>query len=486
MENLEQLINKLREYPSETNWFEFKHNNYDFDMIGRDISALSNSAAYSDKSYAYMIWGIDDKTHEIVGTEYNQYTLKKGNQEIESWLRNLISNNAEFEFHNLTMKNSRHEDKQIVVLVIRRAVNQTVTFKKIDYIRVGSYTKKLSDYPQMQAQLWDKIRNTHFEEQYAAENLTAEDVLRCIDFSIYFDITNVPLPSDNKGVIHYMTEEGAAVRQDNGLYAITNLGAVLFAKKLSAFSRLSRKAVRVVQYKGKNRLEMLKDEVLLKGYASGFSELLKYIDALLPSEEVISGALRERKEVYPRIALREIIANALIHQDLSVSGAGVVVEIFDDRIEITNPGRPLVDINRIIDNPPRSRNEKLSGLMRRLKMCEELGTGWDKIVTSCEQMLLPAPRIDIYEDNTKVTLFSGAEFFELSTEDKLWACYMHACVLYVQGEYLTNSSLRARFGLGERSSASISRLIKDACDVFYIKKLEDTAPRYTKYVPYWA
>ena len=100
MENLENLVNRLIEFDTEENWFEFKHNNYNEDMIGQDISALANAAAYAEKSCAYMIWGIDDKTHEIVGTDYNQYTLKIGNQEIESWLRNLLSKNAEFEFKN--------------------------------------------------------------------------------------------------------------------------------------------------------------------------------------------------------------------------------------------------------------------------------------------------------------------------------------------------------------------------------------------------
>ena len=124
--------------------------------------------------------------------------------------------------------------------------------------------------------------------------------------------------------------------------------------------------------------------------------------------------------------------------------------------------------------------------MRRLRMCEELGTGWDKIIISCELQQLPTPHIDIYEENTKVTLFSKVDFFDLAPQDKLWACYMHSCIKFIQGEFLTNSSLRMRFGLEEKSSASISRLIKEACEKGLIKKLEETAPRHTKYIPVWA
>ena len=485
MEKLNILVDELRKYKNETDWFEFKHNNYDPDTIGQDISALANGATYAEKNCAYMIWGVDDKTHDIVGTEYDQYSLKVGNQEIESWLRNLLSKNAEFEFHKLIMKDKEMNDKAVVVLIIYKATSQTVTFKKVDYIRVGSYTKKLNEYPAIQAQLWDRLRNSRFEEQYARKDMTAEEAVQLLDFSAYFDIKGEPIPSTLTGVIHYLSEEGILVRQDNGLFAITNMGAILFAKKLSNFPRLERKAVRVVQYKGNNRLNMLKEDIGNKGYAVGFDGLLKYIEALLPAQEMISGAIRSKVLAYPIVALREAIANALIHQDFSITGTGVVVEIFESRIEITNPGIPLVDISRIIDNPAKSRNEKLASLMRKLRMCEELGSGWDRMVISCEYQQLPTPKIIIYEENTKVTLFSKRNFFDLTTDDKLWACYTHACVKFVQGEFLTNSSLRERFGVDDSSSASISRLIKEACEKGYIKKLEDTASKHTKYMPSW-
>lgn len=166
MQNLERLVNELRKLPDETPWLEFKHNNYTPEMIGQDISALANGAALHEKSCAYMLWGVHDQTHEIVGTDYNLQMLKKGNQELENWLRSLLSKNADFEFHTASVN-----DKNVGVLIIYRAANQTVTFQKADYIRVGSYTKKLSDYPALQAQLWDRIRNSRFEERYAKQDL---------------------------------------------------------------------------------------------------------------------------------------------------------------------------------------------------------------------------------------------------------------------------------------------------------------------------
>lgn len=482
MENLDKLVLELCKFPHETPWLEFKHNNYDPHMIGKDISALANSATLHEKSCAYMLWGIDDSSHEVVGTEYNLQTLKKGEQELENWLRSLLSKNADFEFHNTYVN-----DKNVGVLIIYKATNQTVMFDKVDYIRVGSYTKKLSDYPTIQSQLWDRIRNSKFEERLAKEDLDMVTSLSFLEHSVYFDLTGIPHPTTAEGICHYLEEDGILVKQDNGLYSITNLGAILFAKRLSDFPKLSRKAVRVVQYQGNNRMDMLKEYNSASGYAVGFENLLIFIDALLPSKEQINGALREKISSYPMLAIREAVANALIHQDFSITGTGPVIEVFSSRIEITNPGTPMVDIRRIIDNPPRSRNEKLAELMRRLRICEELGTGWDKIAISCEFASLPAPTISLYEENTKVTLYSEIPFTSISPEDKLWACYLHACIKQVQNEQLTNSSLRTRFGLDTKSSASISRLIKEAIDCKLIKPLDPTtAPRYMKYLPYWA
>ena len=84
-------------------------------------------------------------------------------------------------------------------------------------------------------------------------------------------------------------------------------------------------------------------------------------------------------------------------------------------------------------------------------------------------------------------MFSYRNFSALSMEEKIYSCYMHACILYVQGEQLTNSSLRERFGLPESSAASISRLIKAAKEASMIKPLEEnTSTRLLKYIPIWA
>ena len=476
------LINELVKLPSERSWLEFKKDNYKPEMIGEDISALANAAAIAERSHAYMLWGVDNNTHDIVGTKYDLQTLKKGNEELENWLRHKLSDNVNFEFRCVDCN-----DVKVGVLKIDAAVLRPVTFDKTAYVRIGSYTKKLGDCPEVEASLWDRLRNVNFEGQFAKTDLQLDEAVNMLDVGVYVDKTNAKMPSSLDEIGIMLCSEGILVRQDNGLYAITNMGAILFAKRFSMFDRLSRKAIRVIQYRGINKLNMMREMTGAYGYAVGFEGLIQYLMAITPSDMPIEGGSRNTRTEYPEIAVRELVANALIHQDFSKTGTGPLIEVFDNRIEISNPGKCMVEVKRLVDSPPKSRNEQIAALSRRMKMCEEAGGGWDKAVIACEAMHLPAPRVNVYDESFKVTLKTKIAFSNLLLEEKLWTCYLHACIKFIQGEHMTNSSLRARFGIGDSLQASISRVIKECVDGNLIKPLDpSTAPRYMKYVPYWA
>lgn len=234
-----------------------------------------------------------------------------------------------------------------------------MTFEKVAYIRVGSYTKKLSDFPILEAQLWSKMRDLKFEEQYAKSDLDLIEALNLLNHTSYFDLAGIPQPADAAGLAHYLLQEAILAKQDDGCTQLQT--SVHFVCQAAfAFSKAFSEKHSYYPIQLNNSLfDMLNKYTIESGYVSAFEGLFGYLDALLPSKEVIIDAVRKTMTVYPKLALREVIANALIHQDFSVSGAGPVIEVFRDRIEVTNPGTPLVDIDRIIDNPPRSRNEKL-------------------------------------------------------------------------------------------------------------------------------
>lgn len=321
----------------------------------------------------------------------------------------------------------------------------------------------------------------------AAQRLSGDEVLQLLAFPSYFDLLQVPLPSDQAGILSVLAADGLVQRTDGGTWSITNLGAVLFAKDLSKFDGLRRKIVRIVQYAGKGRILTTKEQSVASGYAVGFELLIQSVIAVLPTNEVIEQALRKTVPMFPPLVVREVVANALIHQDFSITGAGPMIEVFDDRMEITNPGRPLVPTDRLLDQPPRSRNEILASLMRRIGICEERGSGIDKVVFQIELFQLPAPLFEVPGESMRVVLFGHRVLKDMEKADRVRACYLHACLRYVTRQPMTNTSLRERFGIDEKNAALASRLLNEAIEAGAILVRDPEAgTRNRTYLPSWA
>lgn len=481
-EYLRSLVNELRALPNETEWVEFKHNNKEPREIGEYISALSNGAALFGKSHGFLIWGLDDENHEIVGTSFDPKSEKVGNEQLENWLLRLLTPRIMFVFHDVCTDNGK-----IVILEIEKATGRPVQFHGSEYIRIGSYKKNLKEYPARERDLWRVFEQVAFEDGVAAEHVPDTDVLKLLDYPSYFELLDVALPEDRKRILERLSEDSMIVQCNAGGWNITNLGAILFAKKLSSFKHLSRKSVRVIVYSGKDRIKTQREQEGVKGYASGFEGLIGFIDNLLPRNEVIGKAIRKDLPMYPELAVRELVANAIIHQDFSLRGTSPMIEVFSDRMEITNPGVPLVKLERFLDSPPRSRNEAMASFLRRVGICEERGSGFDKVVFQTELYQLPAPVVEVTDEHTRVTLFTQKPFSNMEREERVRACYLHACLKYVTKDYMTNTSLRQRFGLDEKGISSISRVIRDTVDAELVRPKDSrTAPKHMKYVPFWA
>ena len=476
------LVRELCKLPQETEWIEFKVNHREPKTVGEYISGLANAAALHGKPHAYVVWGIEDRTHAIIGTSFSPADAKKGNEPLESWLLGLLRPRIDFRFHEVMV-----DGRRVVLLEIDRAAHQPVAFMGTEFIRVGSTKRKLKDYPEKERTLWRMFDRIGFEDGIAAERVNGEDVLLSLDYPAYFDLLEAPLPDGRSAILDALQRDRLIEFSKAGGFNITNLGAILFARNLADFSHLKRKAVRVIQYHGKDRTETVRELEGGKGYAAGFEGLLDYIDGILPTNEVVEKALRRTVPMFPELAIREVVANALIHQNFFVTGAGPMVEIFDDRIEVTNPGEPLVDTQRFLDSPPKSRNETLASLMRRVRICEERGSGIDKVVSQVELYQLPAPLFEVPPGSTRVVLFSHKPMADMDGAERVRACYLHACLKYVMRDFLTNASLRERFGIKESNKAVASRRIREAVDTGAIKPFDEHASRkLMKYVPFWA
>ena len=164
-----------------------------------------------------------------------------------------------------------------------------------------------------------------------------------------------------------------------------------------------------------------------------------------------------------------------------------MVEMYADRLEVSNPSLPPIQVERFIDEF-RSRNERLAELMRRMRVCEEKGSGIDKVIHLAEVYQLPAPDFRTSETRTTAVLFAHRDFADMSKTDRIRACYQHCCLKYVSNERMSNQSLRERFRLPESKTATASQVISATRTAELIKPDESdtTSTRYARYLPFWA
>ena len=256
-EYLAGLVRELSKLPRETEWVEFKVNAYEPQEIGEYVSALANSAALSGKPFAYVGWGIADHDHTVVGTNFSPNARKVGNEELENWLLRLLTPKINFRFSEVSI-----DGHSVVLLEIERAFRHPVQFRGQEYIRVGSYKKKLKDFPEKERELWRIFDQTPFENGITAERVSDDEVLRQLDYPAYFELLGLPLPENRHAILDALAGDDLIHRCDAGGWNMTNLGAVLFTKGLRKLPGLRRKAIRVIQYHGSSRTETSREQGL--------------------------------------------------------------------------------------------------------------------------------------------------------------------------------------------------------------------------------
>ncbi|MDO8526481.1 MAG: ATP-binding protein [Deltaproteobacteria bacterium] len=354
------------------------------------------------------------------------------------------------------------------------------------YIRSGGTTRKASR--QEVGSLMLNSRNPCWETLRASTLLRSEEILKKIDIEGIHRLLNRPLPEKPEELLRWLTGE-KIIEPDGSGYYVGNFGAIAAANRIAEFEGLERKRLRVIRYKGLNKVETIDETEVQKGYAVGFGEIIEHLKNILPHSEVIEKALRREVGMYPEIALRELIANALIHQDFTIQGTGPMVEIFDNRIEFINPGSlpPSKKIDRLIGTTPESRNEILARAFRRYRICEERGTGFLKVVASIELFGLPPVAFEQGENYFKVTLFAPRKLSEMLQAERVEACYQHAVLKYLSGSAMTNTTLRERLKMHEKKRTQVSNLIREAVEAGRIKRKDPTSlsSKFAEYIPYW-
>ncbi len=333
-------------------------------------------------------------------------------------------------------------------------------------------------------------RTPRWEDLHASLLYTDDELTAALTVTSICEMLGQPEPASDEELLAWMAGESFIERHSSGGGYITNLGAITAARRLALFPDLSRKAARVILYQGLNKANPRQETEGKFGYALSFQQLVKFVGSLLPQSEVIEKALRQSRTIYPEIALRELIANALIHQDFTISGTGPLIEIFDDRIDISNPGTllPSKRVERLIGTQPESRNEKLARAFRRYRICEERGSGLLKAGLEIELYGLPPIQFSQGPNFFKVTLYAPRTFAQMSAPERLNACYQHAVLRYYSSSAMTNKSLRERLKMPEKQRSMVSVLIQEAVDLGLITSAnpENKSKKFAEYIPAWA
>jgi len=474
------LLARLLKEPGENDWLEFKQNNNNPEAIGKWISACANAAILASKERAFLVWGVEDATKKMVGTTVRLGQMKQGNENFANWISRKIDPKLMMELHDFEL-----DGKQFSILAIEPTYDRPVRFGEEEYLRIGENIKELKDFPEHEKALWLATGRRRFEGAIALPHQTAEQVLEKLDIDAYYKLAHEEKPQRFDEIIRRLSLLGLLKEDMEGGYDITNLGAILFARDIGTFPSVATKSVRVIRYVGRDKRASSGEIEGKRGYAAGFAGLLGYVMKALPTEEIYKNGIRTTQSIYPETAIRELIANALTHQDFTISGASPVIELYSDRVEVTNPGNSLIEVDRMIDER-RSRNEKLAATMRSLGLCEERGGGLDKAIIEIELRNLPAPNFIASANSMRVVLFGPKTFGELSKEEKLRACFFHCVLCWIKNDYMSNTSLRDRFMLPQEDYQAVSAIISESVKKRRVTPADvNQGKRNAKYVPYW-
>ncbi len=478
---IELLQKSLGKVPQELNELDWKEDlSPKNDKLCKHISAFANYPGGG-----FMVFGVNDKDAKPVGIDRTkaQLIVDKLASLCRDGVDPLVSMDHEvIDFEGFTLLFVHIKESAVKPVHLK---NKTI---EDSYIRSGGSTR-LASRPEVGGLMLNS-KIPVFEELHASKLKNETEIMTLLDYGSICKLLKKPVPTSAPEIMQWLVDEKMIVDVDGQGYYITNFGALAAAHSLSEFDTLARKSIRVIKYEGKNKAGGSKEFPGNKGYAIGFEGLINFMKSLLPGSEVIKHALREETSIYPEIAIRELVANSLIHQDFTIRGSGPMVEIFEDRIEISNPGRllPSKKIDRLIRTTPESRNEVLAQAFRRYNICEERGSGFEKAVIAIEIFGLPPLRFEETENSFKVIMYSPKTFAEMSDQERIEACYQHAIIQYYGNGGMNNASLRERFGMHDKQASQISRLIKEAIELGKIKPKdpESESKKFTMYVPYWA
>ncbi|WP_460797786.1 ATP-binding protein [Microbacterium sp. GXF0217] len=386
---------------------------------------------------------------------------------------------------SVVVKELSYEGKRVLVIQIpRRRRGTPVSYDGRYYLRVGESLVDMT--PHQLGEIFDELRERP-GTMAVKSGLSEGDVADLLDLDKHFALLSTPRPSDLVDALAVLESKNLVILdQSTHTYSVTATGALFLANDLADFD-LQWRRIRLIRYAATDRVNAVFEHLEVRGYGLCFEEVLDLVRAHIPVVEVIESGLRETRPIYPGTAIREFLANALVHQDLDERGVQITIEIFEDRIEIRNPGKPLIDVRRFVDDT-RARNPELAEIMRLANICEIRGSGVDRALLAIEDLTRPAPDFNAGDSATTIVLHKERSFDEMNIDERVWAAFLHASVRYAASDSLTNSSLRRRFGLPDSKATVVSQAIAAAVELQILKldPRSGSSRRHARYLPFFA
>ena len=401
-EELTALLDRLRQEPHETEWLEFKENHYEPQVLGEYLSALANAACLAGKPRGYLVFGVEDENHAVVGTQFDPYAVKaKGNQDLLLWLAMGLQPNVGFEVHTLA-----HPKGKVVFFEVGPAWDRPVRFYGTSFIRVGTTKTELHKHPGKERAIWS--RRTDWSGQVCegatVADLDADALLKAREqFRIKHPKQAAEMSDWND--ITFLNKARLTVHG-----AITN-AALLLLGKPEAAALLSPAVARISWILKDAQNRELDYEHFGPPFLLQVDRVLARIRNLnirtLPSGTLFPQEITQ----YDPWVIREALHNAIAHQDYGLRGRVNVVET-PSSILLSNVGSFIPgDVDKVIrqDAPLEIyRNPLLAEAMVNLNMIDTQGGGIKRMFQKQMQRFFPMPDYNFSEpDRVQVSILGN-------------------------------------------------------------------------------
>lgn len=394
-----QLLIELINEKSECEWIEYKENWFNREELGEYISALSNSATEHGVEEAYFIWGIEDNTKSIKGTDF-QYDIDVKGEPLKHYLARLLSPSIAFKFEQFIIDN-----KRVVCLTIPSAKRVFTEFNKNRYIRIGSSKELLRKYPEREIDLAIILKNglpTIINTESKKQNLNFSELKAYyiakgayLNINSFEENLSLYVPGTKK-----YNELAFILSDDND---ITCRVSIFSGKKKSdnqySLNDFGRKSVLLT-----------------------IDQILYFLESFNINKVDETNRIVERNDIplFNSECLREAILNAFIHNDW-VDLNAPMISVFTDRIEILSYGAlpSKQTLTGFLAGKSKPRCIELAEIFLQLRISERSGRGVSRIVDVYGKNVF-----EINDDFVRVTIpfayerYFGAQVVEQKTEQK--------------------------------------------------------------------